>query len=308
MRLSVIIATYQRREFLAACLDSLSRQSRVPDEVIVVTVASDSASRNFLGEYMRAHAMVREAVTGRPDIVAAENAGLKEASGDIVCFIDDDAVAPVTWVEMIARRYDDDPSLGGVGGPVIPVVGGKPVIEATAVFARMNWYGKRVSNSSKVPLAVQEVDFLRGANMSFRKELVRGFDTRLLPYWRRFEDDVCLSIKEQGFRIICDPALQVLHFQAPEGRELVDKSRETAIGLHHNSLYVKLKHTKGGARKLACALFEFTWGDETTPGCLQIIWHGLAHGKMGCFRETGLAFKGKIRGIKTYVSFRKMLP
>ena len=299
MRISVIIATYRRREHLAACLDALGRQSRVPDEIIVVTVSSDSESRDFLKEYTRVHPGVREAVTGQPDIVAAENAGLKESSGDIVCFIDDDAVAPVTWVEMIARHYGQDASLGGVGGPVIPVAGGKPVIEATAVFAKMSWYGKRETNSSRVPPAVQEVDFLRGANMSFRKALVPGFDTRLLPYWRRFEDDVCFSIKEKGFRIICDPALQVLHFQAPEGRELVDTSRQTAIGLHHNSLYVKLKHSKGAWRKAACAAFEFTWGDETTPGCLQIIVHGLSHARLGCFQEAWLAFKGKIKGIQS---------
>ena len=232
-------------------------------------------------------------------IVYAENQGLKAASGDIVCFLDDDAVAPENWVADIMRHYERDYSIGGVGGPVIKVINNNQVISAAS--SKMTWFGKRITNTTKLPAGVHEVDLLQGSNMSFRRDLLTGFDEHLLPYWRRFEDDVCLSVKERGYKIIYDSALMVHHFEAAiqEGAR-IDKTPETIIGFHHNSIYVKLKHLRGFS-KIIAVLYEFVWGDITTPGFFQILGYGIKHRAWHSFSELAYAMIGKARGIITYL-------
>jgi len=307
MKVSVIIPTYKRTAHLEKCLGSLLKQKLLPEQIIVVTVADDSQSHLIVDKAIKNEnngCLIQESRIGRLNIVYAENQGLKSALGEIVCFIDDDAFAPDDWIFSIVKRYEEDPKTGGVGGPVIPFVDGKPVLEYSNVFGRMNWYGRRETNSTKIIPGPAEVDFLRGANMSFRRSLICSFDDNLLAYWRRFEDDVCLSIKEKGYKIVCDPQIKVFHAQLHENRkDTVDQTPETIIGLHHNSLYVKLKHIKG-FKKVICIFFELIWGDDTTPGCLSIVLYGIKHGKPRKLTESIYALLGKLKGIFTYLKFR----
>ncbi len=304
MKTAVIIPTYKRPAHLEKCVESLLKQSRMPEEIIVVARSDNIATRKMLKEYQArapSSLLIELIEIERSGIVYAENQGLKAATGDIVCFLDDDVTAPENWIADIVTYYERDPSVGGVGGPVIMVIDGNPVIEYTDIFSMMTWFGKRITNTTKIPAGLQEVDLLRGANMSFRRDLLAGFDEHLLPYWRRFEDDACLSVKGKGYRLICDPALKVLHFESvTHAGAGIDKTPETIIGLHHNSVYVKLKHLKG-PRKIAALLYEFVWGDAASPGFFQFLGYGVKHHSWRPFSELAYAMIGKVKGIITYL-------
>jgi GT2 family glycosyltransferase len=304
MKVSVIVSTYGRPAYLAKCMESLLRQRRAPEEIILVAQSDDTATCKMLEKYRTGASgpsVIILIEAARYGIVHAENQGLKAATGDIVCFLDDDALAPDNWIADIVRHYERDPSIGGVGGPVIPVVDGDPIIEYTDIFSKMTWLGRRITNTTKIPEKIQEVDLLRGANMSFRRNLVRGFDENLLPYWRRFEDSACLSVKKKGYKLICDPALKILHFeaatQAGPGR---DDTPQTIMGLHHNSVYVKLKYLRG-FRKIAALFYEFIWGDVTSPGFFQLLAYGVKHPAWRSFSRLSSAMAGKTKGIITYL-------
>ena len=302
MKVSVVIPTYKRSSYLKKCLDSLLEQERPPEEIIVVTVKDDHESLQTLSMYEENREKmihIKHISIDKPNIVVAENQGIKVATGDIVCFIDDDAVAAKNWVREIVKHYQRDSKTGGVGGPVIPVIQGKPIIEYTNVFSKMTWYGKRITNSRKIPTRLQEVDILGGCNMSFRRDLIDPIDENLLPYWRRFEDDMCLSIKEKGYKILCDPNIKVFHHEASRGLP-IDTTPETIIGVHHNSIYVKLKHIKG-LKKLICILYESIWGDNTNPGIIPFLYCALKYGDKYKLYECMYAVIGKIKGIWTYI-------
>lgn len=313
MRVSVLIPTYGRPEYLKRCIDSLVKQTRLPDEIILITMEDDlntqSAIKNIKTNF-KAGILLKEERVFRRNIVQAENKGLAGSTGEIICLIDDDACAADNWIKDILQHYLNDAKVGAAGGPVIPMIEDKPVLEYTDIFAKISWYGKRITASTKIPRLVQEADFLRGCNMSFRRRLTAGFDENLLPYWRRFEDDLCFSIKEQGYKIIVDPKLRVFHYQAQENKKyLVDNTPRTIIGLHHNSIYVKIKHLKG-VNRIACIIYEFSWGDDTTPGILAIILYGIKHCQPGKLREAVFVLAGKLKGILTYLKliFKNALP
>ncbi|MBU0502981.1 MAG: glycosyltransferase family A protein [Candidatus Omnitrophota bacterium] len=305
MNVSVIVPTYKRSQYLRRCLESLLKQVYHPLEIILAISADDQetcAAIEEIRESVDNSGVIQQVVVDKQNIVYAENHGLEIARGEIVCFIDDDAFAPDDWISSIVVDFESDPNTGGVGGPIIPFIDGAAVIKYTDSFARMSWWGRRNNNTDKIPYRLEEVYSLRGANMSFKRELLGFFDENLLPYWRRFEDDVCLTIRGKGYKIISDPKVRVFHHQVTTDREsVVDKTKEMIIGLHHNSIYVKLKHFKG-LRKIAMVCCELFLGDKTCPGIFPVIFYGIRHLRPQKFLESIYALTGKIKGVKTYLN------
>src|SRR5690349_7526680 len=109
--ISVVVCTHDpaRLPQLRAALQSIDPQTYRPVEVIVVV-----DHRTGLADRIR---------RDRPDIVVldsdepsglsgARNAGTRAARGDVVAFLDDDAVADTTWLERLVPAYADAEVIG----------------------------------------------------------------------------------------------------------------------------------------------------------------------------------------------------
>ncbi len=117
---SVVIVTRNRPGPLARALEALTRQTLVPDEVVVVDNNS-TVSYAKVFERFAAHLPLKTAIEPQAGIPFARNRGLREASGDIVLFTDDDCEPEPQWVEEMVRPFYRDPHIGAVGGPLINV-------------------------------------------------------------------------------------------------------------------------------------------------------------------------------------------
>lgn len=84
--ISVVIPTYNRRDHLLACLDSVAAQRRKPNEVIVVDDGSTDGTRDALAHRSDVELIVQE--NAGPG--AARNCGARAASGDYLAFLDSD--------------------------------------------------------------------------------------------------------------------------------------------------------------------------------------------------------------------------
>ena len=116
---SVVICTWTgaRWHELLEAVESVGLQSHPSLETIVV-VDHDPAL------LVRARAELPNVVV-TPNVEArglsgARNSGLRLAGGDVVAFLDDDAVAAPDWLRLLAREYEDEHVLG-VGGSIEPV-------------------------------------------------------------------------------------------------------------------------------------------------------------------------------------------
>lgn len=110
-RTSVVIPVKDDAEQLARCLTALARQTRPPDEVIVV----DNGCTDNSAAVARTHdAVVITEPT--PGIPAAASAGYDAASGDLVLRLDADSIPPAEWLGAMVRRFDD-PTVDAVTGP-----------------------------------------------------------------------------------------------------------------------------------------------------------------------------------------------
>ncbi|MBI4437181.1 MAG: methyltransferase domain-containing protein [Candidatus Omnitrophica bacterium] len=302
MKISVVIATYQRPDYLRRCLESLWNQTRKPDEIVLVIRPEDKSTQESITSFQeetKSEIPLTVAFVEKPGVVFAENEGIRHATGDILCFIDDDATAPSNWLGRIERHFKD-PTVGTVGGPVLPAHEGVQPLPPGARWGHVSWWGKFSGNSQKVPGEILEVDALRGCNMAFRRELLPHFDEHLKGYWR-FEDDAVLSVKEKGFRALCDPQIQVTHYLAPVQVEYKREIDPLSIfSSNHNNTYVVLKHFPL-MQKVAFLCFTFLVGDISNPGMFRYLFRTIKRGRVSLIRQELLpALKGKIEGIQTY--------
>jgi glycosyltransferase involved in cell wall biosynthesis len=212
-------------------------------------------------------------------IVPAENAGLAAARGDVVVLIDDDAVPPADWLAGHLRHYAC-PDVGAVGGPVMnrrPDGASFPE-RANEPVGRLTWLGQAVGNMHDHPVAWSRrrpihVDHLPGANLSFRRRLLRAFESHLKPYWQSFELDACLRIRATGHRIVFDFGNPVTHmpssptFVAGRDGDLHVKVFNPA----HNLALVLAKHSDPWLAPWRL-LHLLLVGSTATPGLLAAVW------------------------------------
>jgi glycosyltransferase involved in cell wall biosynthesis len=111
VRISVVIPTRNDAAMLANALDSLAKQHRPADEIVVVDNGSSDAS----AEVARAAGarVVPQSVRGIP---SAASTGYDAATGDIIARIDADTVCPPEWLERIERRFAREPDLDLLSG------------------------------------------------------------------------------------------------------------------------------------------------------------------------------------------------
>lgn len=120
---SLCIATYQRADRLTALLADLTRQHRLPDEVVIVDNDAAGSARAVVERCIAGGAPfpIRYDVQPVKNISLTRNKTVSLASGSWVAFIDDDERAPAAWLGQLiaaAERFAAD----GVLGPVDPIV------------------------------------------------------------------------------------------------------------------------------------------------------------------------------------------
>lgn len=124
VKFSIVVCTYNRCELLRELLLSLLDQSANKDtyEIIVVDNNSTDATRLVVGEMSRNEKpIVRYVEEIQQGLSFARNTGAREATGEIIAYIDDDATAHRGWLKGFMEVYEKFPDAGVVGGRIKPV-------------------------------------------------------------------------------------------------------------------------------------------------------------------------------------------
>ncbi|WP_118181639.1 glycosyltransferase family 2 protein [Paraburkholderia phosphatilytica] len=229
MKVSVLVPTYRRPADLARCLAALTRQRRRPDEVIVVARPDDEITHAGLRQHVASRLLPLVVVpVDVPGQVAALNRGLDAATGDVIAITDDDAAPRNDWVARIAMAFDADPRLGALGGRDWVHQSGRVLDGARPLVGKLRTSGKIVGNHHLGVGVAREVDLLKGANMSYRRDAIRAirFDSRLRGAGAQVHNDMAfsMSVKNAGWKLVYDPQVAVDHFPA----ERFDEDRRDA--------------------------------------------------------------------------------
>jgi glycosyltransferase involved in cell wall biosynthesis len=116
--ISVVVCTHtdRRLALLRECVASLAAGSRRPVDVIVVVDSNPGLRKRLAGQFDGDVTVVPSDGSG---VSMARNTGILAARGDVVAFIDDDAVADREWLREIGRPFADE-AVVAVGGRIVP--------------------------------------------------------------------------------------------------------------------------------------------------------------------------------------------
>jgi GT2 family glycosyltransferase len=207
--LSVVIPTIGRLELLSACLASIERCGRGPDEILVVDQSHDPAVAALVEQFASVGARLVPS-HGR-GVAKGRNDGLAAAVNEIVLITDDDCTVAVDWVETAARLMGGDPNTI-VTGRVLPV-GDPQAVPSTIEDTEPRDYTGRPRTGALFP---NNVALPRAAVVA-----IGGFDERFGPTEFAEDNEFCYRWLKAGHRLLYEPALTVWHhdWRTPEQLE-----------------------------------------------------------------------------------------
>ena len=224
-RVSIVIACPQRSWMLDECLEAIGGQSYENWEVIVLPdedfrletedapfpasglTSNVSSLRSFASR-------LRVIPTGKVRPAEKRNIGIREAKGEIVAFIDDDAYPEAHWLEY-AVKYFGDKDIGGLGGPGVTPPGDK----------RLAYLGGRVYDNWLVSGNYRyryhaggvrmDVDDYPSCNLFVRKDVLDKIGGYRTDFWPGEDTLLCKDIIDNWKRIVYDPWVVVYHHRRP---------------------------------------------------------------------------------------------
>ncbi|SRR6266567_1530553 len=255
LTVSIIIITYNRPFLLKHCVERVLAQPYPHKEIIVVDSSSNDESEQVVAQYpevisVRLHGQ-------RNNMPQARNTGMASSSGDIIAFIDDDAMVEPGWLDALVDTYRDK-TVGATGGRIIATP--EPYCDQATGSPNLSIgpSGRAIiENLGSFSTNQVEVDWLAGCNMSFRRkalEQVGGFDLAYTLTNAREDMDSSFRVKRAGWRIVFNPAMAVVHY-SPRSSDLRFQNRSfTQFSNGRNSTYFTIKHFGLNPYTLTCQL------------------------------------------------------
>jgi len=188
--ISVVVCTYNRAALLEKALRSLFAQNAEPSSYEIVVVDNNSADETpQVVESLKAESPVplRYFRESRQGNAYARNAGVDQAAGSIIAYMDDDVIADKSWVYLIRDAFAHEPELSFVGGRVLPVWEEEP----PSWLTDEHWAPLALLDYGPEPLDIegQSPRGLLTANIAIRREVfaeVGGF----LPLLQRVKGTI----------------------------------------------------------------------------------------------------------------------
>jgi glycosyltransferase involved in cell wall biosynthesis len=216
MKITAVVCTYNRAALLQLCLESLVNQTRPGSlyEVLIINNNGTADTAAIAEKFAQKHSNFRVFFEPTQGLSHARNRGWKEARGEYVAYIDDDAKVPENWIQEIYAFIERNPDVQAFGGPYV----------AFADTPLPDWFPKSYGSWS---LGDEERairigrEWLNGTNMVFSKALLEemgGFNPKLgmsgdkISYGE--ETRLLLEIDRKGIPVYYAPEIRVDHFLA----------------------------------------------------------------------------------------------
>ncbi len=264
-RLSIIICTFNREQFLDGLFESIASQSLAKEQfetVLVNNNSTDSTEKLCLRFIEQNPTMnIRYVLEPQLGLSFARNRGIEESQGEYLTFADDDAIMAADFCAQACAYLDANPDVGEVGGPAsLRFMGAIPA-----------WHNKYLSSlfgyfepsPNEYKMKSKTGDYPRGLNMTFRREAFDrcgGFNVNLGRVGRLLlggeEKDIAFRIIDSGMKVAYSPKIKVEHL-VPYERTTDEFIRNQALGTGMSERVRSLNQGKFFQRIL---IEMFKWG------------------------------------------------
>lgn len=260
MTLSLVIPVFNEEKQINGCLESIARQTILPDEVIVV----DNNCTDKTVELAKKFAFVRIIKEENQGRGYARSAGFNAARGEIIGRIDADSRLEQNWVERVKARFESDDGLMGLTGiGYTSFLPGIKFMRSTLFSRSYYWFVHAEFHTIT----------MWGATMALRKQAWENVANKVCLDDRQVHEDqdVSLWIASEGGKIVQDNTVEI----STSGQTY----RYLPKLWHYRTLFTRTKklHTENGnlqSSKLLRLTFGqtfFGWLFSLVPGSLLII-------------------------------------
>jgi len=236
-KLSVIICTYQRSEKLSNAIKSVIEQSMDQADYEIIVVNNDYLNdeihylvREFRTTYSVDESFLRYMEAPLKGLSFARNVGLFGAEGEVLLYIDDDAIASPDLLEQTIKGFSDRPDIGVMGGSIILNHDKRPeeVKPGTEAF-----WSQLIVEGEEIIDSKFQWEFPYGANFAVRHTALMRIGGFRNAYGRKGnnyaggeEIVVSFAMGEIGYKVGLNPMMKVIH-DVETSRYTVEHVRKT---------------------------------------------------------------------------------
>ena len=236
--LTTIIPTRNRPKDLSRAVKSLCVQSKFPDELIIVDQSLDDLSFRAVNIIMSKYKQIKliyihdSRILG---LVDAKRVAVKHASGDIVCFLEDDIILEPDYLKQIENGFNLKPDMIGCSGVITNPPKNSYVYKFLfVIFHRGIFKDKRIvvnRNFSRPDNDLIESDMLSGGLSAWRREVFDKIEFDILNDFHMFEDiDFSTRVANHfGNRLFINPNARLAHYFSPINRDVLDKKQRRKV-------------------------------------------------------------------------------
>jgi len=252
-QVSIIVLTYNNYKITLSCLDAIKKYTKnFSTEIIIIDNHSKPQDFQLLKNGLKIFNNFRYQLIRLPKNMGfskASNIGAKKALGKYLVFINNDVQVTEGWLKPLISFLNKNPNVaacqpkirsfkqknffdyaGGAGGFLDMF--GYPFTRGRVFDSIEKDVGQYNTN--------KEITWASGACLVINKQCfqqIKGFDEYFFAY--NEEVDLCIRLRQKGYRIYCVPKSVVFHYGAyTSNKNLAQK----IYLMHHNNLYLILKH------------------------------------------------------------------
>ena len=119
MHISAVICTRNRPDLIGSAVKSVLANTYADFDLLVVDQSDDDRTGATIRDLQQTHSNLRYLHTDKAGLSRAYNIGIRETTGEVLAFTDDDCVAPADWLESIAHAFQADGQVDMLYGQVL---------------------------------------------------------------------------------------------------------------------------------------------------------------------------------------------
>lgn len=222
MKLSIVVVSFNTREFLERCLSSIVQHTKIPYEIVVVdNHSSDGSVAHLKAKFPDVKVIVNETNVG---FSRANNIGARSSKGEYLMFLNSDTEVREGAIDRLVGFLEGRSEVAIVG-PRIVYPDGRFQLSAgnlPGIRQELRDRGlyRRIQSGDEALRAqvatefqqVRDVGWVTASCLLIRRsvyEAIGGFDESLFMY---FEDkDLCKRVIEHGVKVVYYPEAEVVH-------------------------------------------------------------------------------------------------